>query len=175
MDLPITLRFFEQLSVYQRIRKRDQTNTAEWQWQKQFLRWAANPEFHRHRSTNIPVNHAFDNLVSMGLESARGSSDSDTRGNIKHGIFGNLVSSELAAWSDAANLDAGILVTPEGFMFGEVLNDICDEQQRYLYGFHSGLSWALFLAGAFIVFAEAVKIIYELFRFVAAHFCRTVH
>jgi len=167
MDIPITLRFFEKLNLYQEIKKRNSKSLHEWETEKRILSWAANPEHHRHMHTPLTVQRALDTPDEIiGSITEVGEVD---RQRYVRVIFGNLVARGLAQWSD--NTENGIRFTRDGFLVGETLNDINESPEtEWKYRFVYVVSWLIFVAVTISVLGEAAKMIAELVCFIGKLF-----
>jgi hypothetical protein len=172
MDVPITLRFFEKLNLYQDIRRLDKKAPPGWENQRRILSWAGDENRHQHRAIELTVEMALEHDDITGLEGKYRdqNSASDKRNYIIHSCFGNLVSAGFAKWKNEDNWEHGIIFTREGFQAGEVINRLqTGLWARCAYFSSYVLSWALFVAAAVIAVGEAVKMVYEFVLFIVSH------
>jgi hypothetical protein len=158
MDLPITSRFFQKLSLYREARRSRRYSGSEWRNEEPILRWGADPNRHRDHATPLTVPAALnDQAISGGI-----SEDISDKAQYIRNRFGNLVGRGLASWSDSSK--GGILLTQDGLLMGMIINEWEERPLRvkWKYSFHYYLAWTLFYAGAIVLIAEASKALWAL-------------
>lgn len=163
MDLPIRLRFFGKLTLYQELKKLDCDGKLEWSNERKILSWAADSERHKDWHTPLDLKMALDHGDIVGIIAG----DIEDKDTYIRNRFGNLVKRGYATWSD--DVKKGIFFTPDGFLMGEIINEIeVNPSARGRYEFFYYLSWVIFFAGAFLVIANALGVLRDwIFGFIS--------
>jgi hypothetical protein len=154
MDIPIPLRFFEKLNLFQEFRKFEKEDSPEWGNEKSMLSWAANSKRHRDLHTPLNVQMALGNPYITGPIP----SDIDDPGQYILNRFGSLVMLGYAQWSDEVTKE-GIRFTRAGFLLGEITNEVQRSHKKVAYCINLVLCWALLYAAAFLAISEALKVL----------------
>jgi hypothetical protein len=162
MDLPITSRFFQKLSLYREVRRQRRYKGRDWKNEEQILSWGADLERHKDHATPLTVQAVLSDPVIAGPVPH----EIQDQAQFVRNRFGNLVSMGLATWSDPNQ--GGILLTQDGFLMGHIINEmkVRPFRVKWKYGFHYYLSWAAFYSGAVALVAEGLKAIWLLASFV---------
>jgi len=155
MDLPIQLRFFKKLELYQELQKRNRDNQGEWRVEKHILSWAADRTHHKDLQTPLAPDMAGEHEEITGPIS---NDDVDNKQQYIHNRLGNLVAMGYADWDKIVT--NGIVFNSDGFLTGEIINEIRNSPMsasRYEAAYY--LSWILFYAGAFLVIANVLNVL----------------
>jgi hypothetical protein len=161
MDVPITLRFFEKLNLYQDISKRDGQHGTTWHNERNILAWAANSNRHMHLHTPLTVDMAFDRQEITGEIVGV----ADPKEQIRQ-IFGNLVMRGYASWGSN---ETEIRFTRDGFTTGEIINEIVAHPSKNgVYRLVYWLCRAIFIAAAVVAVGEGLKTLHEFWEFLSS-------
>lgn len=165
MELPIQLKFFKKLELYQEFiyQNKKSTKASEhlqkvWKTEKFILKWTV---WHHHLLAH-PVDYEYfkNGLIPKGKESEFS----------LLGAFTNFIRKEYAE----ENINkTGILFTKEGLLMGEVVDDMESRNiwRRWRYGIFFWFVWATAIAGASLVIIRLAEIVYKYWRiFSTPHF-----
>lgn len=150
MELPIQLKFFKKLELYQELLSENKratfagaTRRELWNMEKEVLAWTE--DNHHHRLSPLKNTDIQDKVErKFGKEYL-----DNELGQIPR----NLVSRGFAIFKDAEDEGKGIIITPEGFLMGKVINDIEGKiiWPRIKYELIYNLAWLTAIFGALIV------------------------
>jgi hypothetical protein len=152
MGLPIQLKFFKKLELYQELKFQDEkalgaSNRADlnkiWKTEKLILSWTARG----HHLIMCPIDHGYVRN-GTGLLKNKNSADYDIG---LSGTFTNLIGRGFAESVEGNNTQ--IIFTPTGLLMGEVINDVegINVWKKYRYPIFYYLTWATASAGALLV------------------------
>lgn len=162
MELPIQLKFFKKLELYQEIKFQDRKNKTQpallnvWNTEKEILSWTVLN--HHNLGNTITDDFVRKNILKMqshvNIDEVAKKYDihlTDT--------FENLIKRGYAERStqDVSNL----IFTKEGLLIGEVIYDIKGDNiwNRHKYPFFYFLTWVTTISGALIVIVNALIMI----------------
>jgi len=153
MDLPIQIKFFKKLELYQELidqnNKKKETKSIAWNIEKDVLKWTSTG--HHHLGTWIT-----ENMIKTDI-------------NILKGKYQNLEELKPAVKSlvergfarmNSQN-DSSIIITHEGLLMGQVVKDYEDGKyrQKIKYPFFIYLTWLTILSSSFLIIYNAILII----------------
>jgi hypothetical protein len=161
MDIPIPLRFFEKLNLFQEFRKLEREDFREWLNERSILSWAADSKRHRDLHTPLKAQMALDHPDITGPIPG----DIDKPCQYILNRFGCLVMRGYATWSSDCTKNE-IRFTRAGFLLGEIINEIEGSGKKLLFGFSFALCWLIFISGAVVLLGEAIKLIHDLWVYV---------
>ena len=145
MELPIQIKFFRKLELYQELKfseeKNRQTQRQVWGIEKQILKWTV--DNHHHLGSPLSNEYIKENILRTR--------DTNYLNNLEPAV-GNLRVKKLAR-----QVNGGIEITLEGLMMGEVIHDLEETRfGKYKYGLFIKLVWATIFAGVFTVLYESL-------------------
>ncbi|MFA6000473.1 MAG: hypothetical protein WC783_05915 [Candidatus Paceibacterota bacterium] len=143
MELPIQIKFFRKLELYQEYKfseeKNRQTRHRVWEIEKQILKWAI--DNHHHLESPLSNEYIKKNILK--------SSDAGYLNNLEPAV-GNLRVKKFAR-----QVDGGVEITLEGLMMGEVMHDIEETRLgRFKYNSFILVVWLTIFAGVLTVVYE---------------------
>ena len=152
MELPIQLKFFRKLELYQEYKSSEnksyKTKRAVWSIEKKILKWATN----HHHHLESPLNRKY---IENNILQTRDPSD------LSHL---DPAMNNLCVKKFAKHVESGIEITLEGLMMGEVINDV---EERYWmscwYALFITMIWIIVVSGIFTIILEAINRLSELF------------
>jgi len=160
MELPIQLKFFKKLELYQELLSEDKkARNAEdsrrqiWNMEKAFLEFA--DKEHHHRGS-ILKNTDIQNRIESRFK--KGDMDNE----LAH-ISENLVTRGFAEYTSSnSDPNEGIYITREGFLMGGVISDVdsghfWNKNKYYLFYW---LVWLTVITGAFTVLINFIKLVF---------------
>lgn len=160
MELPIQLKFFRKLELYQELKFQDRKSKASerfkkvWKTEKLILGWTARG----HHLIACPINHDYVRNGD-GLLRNKNSNDYDLG---LSGAFTNLIGRGFAV--PVKDNETQILFTPVGLLMGEVMNDVESGMIGVLkYELFFYLTWLTAVAGAAIIIINLVEKIVAFF------------
>jgi hypothetical protein len=149
MDLPIQLKFFKKLDLYQELRSQNEKALGRdraWPMEKMILKWTV--WNHHHLSTPLRPDVAFTHPEIVDR------TDQDNFPLLLEAMR-NLVEREYATYASNLALDRGIKFTRAGLLMGEVIDDVEGSGEgtwsAWRYIFFIILVWAVAIAGALLV------------------------
>jgi len=157
MTLPIQIRFFRKLELYQELYHQDKKSKTDgefsiiWDIERQILKWTTTNEY-----PGMPLTHSFiwisildEKLIldkkrtphSLPIESLQPAMD-------------NLVQRNFAK-----KKDNGILIEEDGRLIGEIIRDIDGKNlfHKYKYFTSIGIIWIVFILGILLPFFVAIS------------------
>jgi len=152
MDLPVRLKFFRKLELYQQLMgensKRDGTERAVWDMEKDILKWTIE---HHHLSTSIETEKIKKILEKTGKY--------EDLSEYSH------VDSNLADRGFGKFLGQGIVINMDGLMMGDVIRDVEDGNifKRIKYPVFYWLTWVTISSGLLLVIFNLIKVSIELY------------
>jgi hypothetical protein len=160
MELPIQLKFFKKLELYQELLSENEKAERAgrslkeiWNMEKIILKYADTEHHHR---GSILKNTDIQNMIESKFE--KGDMDNE----LGH-ISKNLVTRNFAEYaSEDKDSNKGIYITREGFLMGNVINDVESKNlwnKNKLKIFY-WLLWATVIAGSFTVLINFIKLVY---------------
>lgn len=163
MELPVQLKFFRKLELYQELRSQDKNfshgnENFAWEIEKDILQWTVRN--HHHLGTPLTETHASDPKNRI-LKPEKYSDP----GSLKQGLS-NLIQRGFATQDPSV---PGIHFTKEGLLMGEVINDV--RQGCFLskkrYQFFYWTTWLIVAFGVLLLFANLVKVILDIYSQIA--------
>jgi hypothetical protein len=153
MELPIQLKFFKKLELYQEFKYQNKKSTKAsknlqkvWKTEKLILKWTV---WHHHLLAH-PVNYEYfkKELIPKDKESDYSLS----------GAFTNFIRKKYAEENESKS---GILFTKEGLLMGEVTDDMESKNvwKRLKYGIFFWFVWATAIAGGLTVIVNFFKLL----------------
>jgi len=148
MELPIQLKFFKKIELYQEYRfqqrKASGTNLKAWPIEKQILKWTTSN--HHHLGSLLTNSDIRNRMIE----------DKETR-ELHHAIE-NLIQRKYGDGDPSV----GVIITKEGLLMGEVINDLEGKNlfNKWKYLVFFILVWATALTGALIVIINFIKLIF---------------
>lgn len=150
MELPIQLKFFRKLELYQEYKssekKASKTWREAWDIEKKTLKWTTN---YHHLESPLSREHIKKRILKER--------DSMYMAELDHAM-GNLCVKRFAK-----SVEGGIEITADGLMMGEVISDIEERLWRkYSYALFIVLVWLTVASGIFTVTVEAINRLSEI-------------
>ena len=153
MDIVIKLRYLKKLEIYQEIRHRDKHDSYEWRSEKAILAFAVDPIRHTNRLEPLPAGFFASQREDFG--------NPGVDGGVRYysDRLANLISYGYA--KEAENIENGIIVIQDGFIAGEVITELQQHplMAKLKYCFSHLFAWVIFFASAFLIIANAVKLV----------------
>ncbi len=160
MELPIQIKFFKKIDLYQEYKSEERkfkvsgTKLQCWKAEKKILKWTATE--HHHLGSALTNQRIKEDILANQYTH-----------EYEHAIQG-LVQRKYAEAVDQP--EAGIKVTKEGLLMGEVINEVENDnllskwryQLKYV-GFFA-LVWLTAIAGALIVIINLLKLLIPIFE-----------
>lgn len=155
MELPIQLKFFKKLELYQEFNFQDEKSRKAskqlqkvWKTEKLILKWTV----WNHHLLGCPVDYEYfkNGLIDKDKEPEYSLSSA----------FTNFIRKEYA---EENQNKTGILFTKEGLLMGEVIDDVESKSywRRWKYKIFFCLVWITALAGALIVIINLLILLYK--------------
>ncbi len=165
MELPIQLKLFKKLELYQELKFQDikcekasQRLSKVWKTEKLILSWTAQG----HHLIAHPINHDY---VRGGLLKDK---EKDNYEFGLSGTFTNLIGRGFAV--PVENDSSSIIFTPTGLLMGEVINDVENGKLGGMkYGFFYYLTWVAAITGALIIIFNFFEKIIKIFNNICLH------
>jgi len=160
MELPIQLKFFKKLELYQELLSENKkatfagaTRRELWNMEKEVLAWT--DKNHHHRLSPLKNTDLQDKVERKFSK--------EYLDNELGEISRNLVSRGFAVFKEPDDESKGIIITPEGFLMGKVINDIEGQKiwVKIEYTLLYKLVWITALAGALIVIINLLVLLYK--------------
>lgn len=159
MELPVQLKFFRKLELYQELRSQDKNfshgnENSAWEIEKDILQWTVRN--HHHLGTPLTETHASD--PKNGILKPDKYSDP---GSLKQALF-NLIQRGFATPVPSV---PGIRFTKEGLLMGEVINDVRQGCfiRRKRYPIFYLITWAIVILGVLLICANLVKVTLDIY------------
>lgn len=162
MELPIQIKFFKKLELYQELKFQDRkSNKASdrlkkmWKTEKLILGWTARG----HHLIAHPIDHDY---VRNGGDLLKNKNKDNYDWGLS-GTFGNLIKRGFAVEFTAGDT-SNIIFTPEGLLMGEVIDDVENKKLGgWKYNFFYYLTWITALMGAFFIIINFFILLSSLF------------
>lgn len=147
MELPIQLKFFKKLELYQELKiqdnKKKKTRLNDWILEKDILYWTA--EGHHHLGSNL--NNEDIKQILNGYKKYQGNKLPGYKFAKE-----NLVARGFAKGLNGDDTTQGIKTTLEGLLMGQVIKDVQDGGiNRLKYPLFIKLTWLTIVAGVYLV------------------------
>lgn len=174
MELPIQLKFFRKLELYQELKdennkaiKAKRTLREIWRMEKTVLKFA--DQRHHHRGSILE-----NKDIQYLLEEANFSNKS-IEGELCH-IAKNLISRGFAEFAtEDKDINKGFYITKEGFLMGKVINEVEEGKRRtkFFYEFFYYLVWTSAISGAILIILKLLQLLYPPFEsFLKNNLCK---
>jgi len=156
MELPIQLKLFKKLELYQELKFQDEkaSKASErlrkvWKTEKLILSWTARG----HHLIMHPIDHGY---VRSGTGLLKNKDENNYDFGLS-GTFTNLIGRGFA--KPVERNDTQILFTPTGLLMGEVIDDVEGSNiwKKYRYPIFYYLTWATASAGALLVISKFLE------------------
>jgi len=160
MELPIQLKFFKKLELYQEYvaqdKKADNTKIETWKVQKDFLRWTK-----RHHNVGSQLSSL---SVRQKMEEMKKKKYKEYKNEDIHRVISDLIANGYAY--DVSDNNHQIKVTREGFMMGEIIDDFEGSNSsfwsRRKYNLLLKLTWTSAICAALLIIAKFTSYIINL-------------
>ncbi|MEK7618098.1 MAG: hypothetical protein AAB410_03040 [Patescibacteria group bacterium] len=160
MALPIQLKFFKKIELYQEYKSEEYkaatTDKKVWITEKEILRWTT--DNHHHLGSEITKDHVRRVIFHEGTERF---TESKYKFDIRlNKPFENLVQRGYAT----KNNEDALIITREGLLMGEVINDVEKNLfSKYIkYNSLYWLVWITAIAGALTIVINFIKAVSDL-------------
>lgn len=158
MELPIQLKFFRKLELYQELKDENQkakeaggTKKETWVMEKLVLSFA--DKEHHHRGSILKNVDIQDKIQRKNF------SKESIENELGH-IAKNLISRDFAKFaSKDEDINKGFFITKEGFLMGKVINEVESGKKKmmYFYEFLYILVWASAISGALYIIVKLIE------------------
>ena len=147
MELSIRFKLLKNIEFYQEYifqeQRTSESRLITWKIEKELLKWTTYNHYHLGSELNKETitRRILVDKEKKGLDQA----------------IENLVEREFAKWKNESNHEDGIIISKDGFLMGEVINDLEEGFWSNLkYWFLYKLGWATVLSGAFLIIINLI-------------------
>jgi hypothetical protein len=148
MELPIELKFFKQIELYQYYRTQERRKSEKfdaWQIEKKILGWTYKHHYH------------------IGIEITKDGINKDILDNPRSAELDRALENLVREGYAKGDPKLGVIIEPNGFLMGELISEI-QEGSEWKYFIFYWIVWLTIWAGVLIVIVNAGKIIWSFIK-----------